>query len=245
MKLQATLPLTVISMIRSCDAFFLLAPHSLPLTFSPLKTQHGDRRVLKLNASVMDDSPGSTLPHNIASIAEDVQIANTVSKSVVGTAVSEVTKNPDQPQPKSKVPKKPAYPDGIFSPLVLMIKNLMGEAELNKLRAKGISLHSEVITSFVETSQTNFGKEVLMKLFDIVDRNGDGEIQADELATALESLGFSWLQQKQVLGILERADKDKNGVIDRDEFIEEAPKTLATNLKKLAKKNGGDLGFLS
>ena len=35
------------------------------------------------------------------------------------------------------------------------------------------------------------------------------------------------------------------GVIDYDEFVKEAPKTLKTNLVKLAKNNGAELGFLS
>ena len=34
-------------------------------------------------------------------------------------------------------------------------------------------------------------------------------------------------------------------VIDYDEFVKEAPKTLKTNLVKLAKENGAELGFLS
>ena len=35
------------------------------------------------------------------------------------------------------------------------------------------------------------------------------------------------------------------GVIDYEEFVNEAPKTLKTNLVKLAKNNGAELGFLS
>jgi len=33
---------------------------------------------------------------------------------------------------------------GIFSPVVLAAKNLLGEKELNKLRGQGITLHSQV-----------------------------------------------------------------------------------------------------
>ena len=43
---------------------------------------------------------------------------------------------------------------------------------------------------------------------------------------------------------MQRADKDKNGTIEFDEFTAEIPKTLKTNLVKLAKKNGGDMGLL-
>mmetsp|Transcript_27509 Transcript_27509/g.61458 ORF Transcript_27509/g.61458 Transcript_27509/m.61458 type:complete len:124 (+) Transcript_27509:65-436(+) len=37
---------------------------------------------------------------------------------------------------------------GIFSPVVLAAKNLLGEKELNKLRGQGITLHSQYITEF-------------------------------------------------------------------------------------------------
>ena len=44
---------------------------------------------------------------------------------------------------------------------------------------------------------------------------------------------------------MKRADEDDNCVIDYEEFVKEAPKTLKTNLVKLAKNNGAELGFLS
>jgi hypothetical protein len=53
------------------------------------------------------------------------------------------------------------------------------------------------------------------------------------------------LADKQIKGIFDRADLDANGDLDFEEFRKEAPKTLRTNLVKLAKRNGGDLGFLS
>jgi hypothetical protein len=134
---------------------------------------------------------------------------------------------------------------GIFSPLVVTLKKTMGEEELNRLRAKVIALHSDVIASFVSTAETPFGQKALEVLFQWADKNQDGIIEEGELAAALQTLGFSWLQDKQVKGILQRADADANGVIDFEEFKSEAPKTLKTNLTKLAKKNGGDLGFLA
>mmetsp|Transcript_46198 Transcript_46198/g.69662 ORF Transcript_46198/g.69662 Transcript_46198/m.69662 type:complete len:127 (-) Transcript_46198:21-401(-) len=125
-----------------------------------------------------------------------------------------------------------------------MAKTILGEDELNKVRAKAISLHSDVIKSFVETADSSFGQRALVDMFKVADKNGDGKLDNDEVREALHSLGFSWLKEKQVAGILRRADQDKNGVIDYQEFVSEAPKTLKTNLVKLAKKNGGELGFL-
>jgi EF-hand domain pair len=136
--------------------------------------------------------------------------------------------------------------EGILSPVVLLAKHAIGDKELNKVRAKAISLHSDVIGNFVlGTSDTPLGAEVLKALFKLVDRNRNGTIEKDELEQALASLGFDWLKDKQVTGIFERADADRNGAIDVEEWMEEAPKTLRTNLVKLAKKNGGDLGLLA
>ena len=66
-----------------------------------------------------------------------------------------------------------------------------------------------------------------------------------ELKDALQALGFSHLGDAAIDGIFARADADGNAEIDFEEFMVEAPKTLCTNLIKLAKPNGTDLGFLS
>jgi Ca2+-binding EF-hand superfamily protein len=102
-----------------------------------------------------------------------------------------------------------------------------------------------VIASFVATAETPFGESALKTLFSIVDKDGSGTIEEDELKEAFRILGFTWLQEKQIRGILERADLNQDGRLDIDEWKKEAPKTLRTNLIKLAKKNGSDLGFLA
>ena len=148
-------------------------------------------------------------------------------------------------KPKKPIKKKgPAHKEGIFSPLVYGAKNVLGDAELNKLRAKFISMHSSVITDFVKTYETPFGSAVARKLFAEIDVNKDGTIDEKELALAFEKLGFTWLKEKQIGGIMKRADKDGNGVIDYEEYSMELPRTLKTNLIKLAKKNGDEMGFL-
>lgn len=146
------------------------------------------------------------------------------------------------PKPKTGGPHKNA---GLFSPMVLTAKKVVGDEQLGKIRAKVISMHSDVIGNFVETYDTPVGRSVLKTLFGVADVNKNGKIEEEELATAMHILGFSWLQNKQIQGIFERADLDENGAIDFDEFMKEAPKTLRTNLIKLAKKNGSDMGLLS
>lgn len=153
--------------------------------------------------------------------------------------------------PKSQSPSKSKKPaaaaahgkEGIFSPLVKLSKNVLGEKELNQVRAKAIGLHSDVIAKFVDTADTSIGNQALKALFTIADKDKSGTIEEHELAEALIALGFD-LKPKQIAGIFQRADTDENGAIDFEEWQREAPKTLRTNLIKLAKKNGGELGFL-
>jgi hypothetical protein len=145
---------------------------------------------------------------------------------------------------KPPAPKKPA-PQGIFAPAVLGAKAVLGQKELNALRAKVIAEHTKVISAFVDTSDSAFGQIVLKRMFEAADKDGNGTLDKEEVAAALRALGFSHLQEKQIDGILSRADADENEVIDFEEFVREAPKTLRTNLVKLAKQNGAELGFLA
>jgi hypothetical protein len=155
----------------------------------------------------------------------------------------------ESPLKKKAMPAKEAkagapHSEGIFSPAVKVAKLVLGEQKLNKVRAKAISTHSDVISSFVSTAEWPTGQAALKRLFIVADKNGNGLIEEEELVTAFNALGFTWLMEKQVRGIFKRADVDENGVIDLEEWMNEAPKTLRTNLTKLAKKNGGELGFL-
>jgi EF-hand domain pair len=160
-------------------------------------------------------------------------------------AASSVASKPQSPSSNKNKPAAPAAhgKEGIFSPLVKLSKTVLGEKELNQVRAKAISLHSDVIAKFVETAETDLGNSVLKAFFTLADKNQNGTIEQEELAEALTTLGFD-LKPKQIAGIFERADADANGALDFEEWRREAPKTLRTNLIKLAKKNGGELGFL-
>ncbi len=166
---------------------------------------------------------------------------------VIAEVESEIPVTPVKKAPvKKNVEKRkgPAHTEGIFSPAVYAAKFLLGEQNLNKIRAKAIGAHSDVIGKFVDTHDTEFGIFASKTIFSAMDKNGDGVVDQQELTSAFQTLGFDWLKEKQVGGIMKRADKDNNGVIDYDEFKSDLPKTLRTNLVKLAKKNGNDLGFL-
>jgi hypothetical protein len=148
---------------------------------------------------------------------------------------------------KTRKPSKPFSPkhkEGLLSPLVYAANTLLGKDELNKLRAKIISYHSDIIKSFVDTSDSELGKAVLKQLFVITDADNSGYLDKHEVSRVLDMLGFSWLEEKHVAKIFERADLNEDGEISLEEFMEEAPNTLRVNLVKLAKKNGGELGLL-
>lgn len=147
---------------------------------------------------------------------------------------------------KKAVAKKRGNPhkEGVFSPVVVAAGVIMGEEQLNKVRAKVISLHSDIIKSFVDTSDSAFGKAVLKQLFVLVDKDESGYLDREEVGLALNLLSFKWLGEKQVNKIFERADANGDEEISLEEFMDEAPKTLRVNLVKLAKTNGGEMGLL-
>ena len=136
-------------------------------------------------------------------------------------------------------------PVGIFAPVVVGAKAVMGEKELNKLRGDVIAQHSKVISAFVDTSESPFGQIVLKQMFEAADKDNNGTLDREEIKDALHALGFTFVKEKQLNMIFERADMDENEVIDFEEFVNEAPKTLPQLLIKLAKQNGHDLGFLA
>ena len=133
---------------------------------------------------------------------------------------------------------------GLFSPAVEATKAIMGEQELLEFRAKVILEHSKVIGKFVDTHDSKFGQIALKTLFDAADKNDDGTLDVDEVRGALNALGFTWLDEDKSGQLVGRADVNGDEVIDFEEFAKAAPKVLRTNLVKLAKQNGNDLGFL-
>lgn len=136
--------------------------------------------------------------------------------------------------------------DGIFSPAVGLLKGVMGEDELKKMRAKIIQAHGSVMGQFIETSDSAFGQWTLKKMFEVADEDGSGELDKKELRAALQKLGFEWMDdEKQIDKVVKKGDKDDDGLIDFEEFKKLAPTMLKQNLMKLAKENGGELGMLS
>mmetsp|Transcript_9357 Transcript_9357/g.23296 ORF Transcript_9357/g.23296 Transcript_9357/m.23296 type:complete len:212 (-) Transcript_9357:115-750(-) len=181
-----------------------------------------------------------------ATIVFDTLAESTIEPSAEIPAANDESTGPATPPAAKKKPvKKEKDVEGLFAPAVIVAKEIIGAKELNKLRGKIIAMHSDVIGKFTETAQSEFGNQVLKVLFTLADKNGDGTIDEEELAVALDALGFDFLKEKQIAGIFKRADGDENGKLDFEEFEQAAPKTLKNALVKLAKKNGHELGFLA
>mmetsp|Transcript_113852 Transcript_113852/g.284783 ORF Transcript_113852/g.284783 Transcript_113852/m.284783 type:complete len:193 (-) Transcript_113852:343-921(-) len=136
--------------------------------------------------------------------------------------------------------------DGIFTPVVQGAKAVLGEGEVQKMRGQAIKAHCDMMQAFLDTSDTPFGKIALKKIFELADEDGSGQLDKEELKAALKKLGFEWLDDDAKLEkLLSKGDKDDDGLIDFDEFVNAAPGILKQNLIKLAKQNGGKLGMLS
>jgi hypothetical protein len=136
--------------------------------------------------------------------------------------------------------------DGMFTPAVGVLKEVMGASELKKFRAEVIKAHGSVMGDFIDTAETKFGRWTLRRLFDAADKDKSGKLDEDELMSAMLALGFKWMEdEKKVAQLVKKADQDGDGLIDFEEFKKVAPIALKQNLLKLAKGNGGELGMLS
>lgn len=186
----------------------------------------------------------------MAGTAEPLEYAQAKSAFFAEQIQQTSLSNENKSLPSSKkmaISKKKgrAHEEGIFSPVVKLTKKLIGNENLSKVRGKAIGAHSDVIANFVATSRSSTGTAVLETLFSISDKNNDGLVDEQELKESLNKLGFDWIEDKQAKKILERAAGDEGkAFITKDQFLIEAPRTLKVNLTKLAKKNGGRLGFL-
>mmetsp|Transcript_27870 Transcript_27870/g.64752 ORF Transcript_27870/g.64752 Transcript_27870/m.64752 type:complete len:197 (+) Transcript_27870:84-674(+) len=146
----------------------------------------------------------------------------------------------------SRVVMYGAPKEGIFSPVVRLVRKVIGPERFQKVKGKAIQAHSNVIAQFVDTSESPFGKLALRKLFEAADADKSGQLDKEEIRAALKKLGFEWMDDdKKVEGVIKKGDKDGDELIDLEEFAEAAPTILRQNLIKLAKANGSELGFLS
>lgn len=173
-------------------------------------------------------------------LAESSNPESPVVDAEVDKEIAQEAASPVAPKKKSKSKHK----EGVFSPIVYFTKEVFGDQSLKEFRAKVISIHSQQIKKFVETADSETGEVALKILFKMADKDKNGTISKEEVQIAMESLGFDWMDDKQITTLFNKTDKDKSGTIDIDEWMAGAPKALKTNLVKLAKKNGDEMGLL-
>ena len=66
---------------------------------------------------------------------------------------------------------------------------------------------------------------IIQQLFALMEENKEGVVDEIELGLAFKSLGFNWLQQKQITGIIKRAGSE-NGILRMEQFKEEISRRL-------------------
>ena len=228
-KQTAFIAIMALSAAQGSSAFVINTPSRTTIGRRPLFYSTGDStdNFAEVTATALETT---------AEASESSQLIMDIPPTPVAPAKKKT------PAPKKKT--NAAHKEGIFSPIVVAASAVIGSEQLNKVRAKAISIHSDLIKSFVGTSDSAFGQSVLQQLFKYVDTDSSGYIDKEELSKALSLLGFKWLKEKQVNSIFDRADVNNDGIISIEEFMAEAPRTLKTNLVKLAKNNGGDMGLL-
>lgn len=205
------------------------------------------------NMSVHSFTPSNTMTSSRSHHQIQTLLSDTAAMPYFLDVVGETPTNEQVEQRMASTPKtntnKPvkknnSHQEGLFAPVVYLAKEVVGEEELNRIRGNAISMHSDTIKNFVSTADSAFGSRVLETLYKLADGNRNGKLEMEELEKALKTLGFHFLGDKQIKGIFKRAGGEEKGFLTLEEWMAEAPKTLKTNLVKLAKTNGGELGFL-
>ena len=102
--------------------------------------------------------------------------------------------------------------------------SMIGPSKTTRSKTQ-IGLHSEMIGSFVDTQETIMVSPVIQQLFALMEENKEGVVDEIELGLAFKSLGFNWLQQKQITGIIKRAGSE-NGILRMEQFKEEISRRL-------------------
>jgi hypothetical protein len=211
---------------------------------SPYSIHNRSPQITTLFSSVAEQQ-SETIAEAYQRIVDATQEEEKLIMDIPPVPVEVETATTPKPAAK-KAPKEKgvSHKEGVLSPIVVAAGTILGEEQLNKIRGKVIALHSDIIKSFVGTSDSDVGKAVLRQLFVLVDTDKSGYLDKSEVTVALNMLGFKWLKEKHIEKIFERADANGDMEISLEEFVDEAPKTLKVNLVKLAKANGGEMGLL-
>lgn len=124
---------------------------------------------------VWADNADSSAADSRSSNGSDLEGGVVPTKASVVPAETNANVVPTETKvPPKKAKSKVVSPRGIFAPLVLGAKSVLGDKELNALRGDIILKHSKVISAFIDTSESKFGQLVLRRMFDYADKDGNG-----------------------------------------------------------------------
>ena len=141
-----------------------------------------------------------------------VSISDNIAKSsIIQPEISNTVGYVSQPKANKttkRVGRGGVHKEGVFSPIIVLAKKVLEQYKLNKLRGKAITTHSDVISSFIDTHKTHFGQTTLSGLYCVADTDGDSKLSTDKMRSVLHALGFIWLKEKQIDGIMKRVDLD-------------------------------------
>ena len=77
----------------------------------------------------------------------------------------------------------------------------------------------EELSEKLMTLGEKMSKEEVDELMRLADKDGSGDLTKEEVQAALHDLGFRFVKDSDVDKIFNRADVDKNGTIDFEEFV--------------------------
>ena len=86
---------------------------------------------------------------------------------------------------------------------------------MSELNATDLERLRSLIDAFSAGDDSKVGE-----IFTLIDRNGNGRIEASELQTVMSQVIGERLTEADVAEMIQDADANKNGVIELNEFIE-------------------------
>ena len=118
----------------------------------------------------------------------------------------------------------------VLSPFLRVAKTVMGGGML--LNKVGVKVIGWSTGRNMEASESPTYQAGLRRFYQSADIDQNGTICERELAIRVRSLGFWWLRDSQIKELFVRADKNSNGSISFEEFVQETPKALLAKLAK-------------
>ena len=63
------------------------------------------------------------------------------------------------------------------------------------------------------------GKDEIRRVFDLLDKNGNGYLEASEIRLAFDFLGEKDITDDEIIDLIKEADTNKDGFVDFNEFF--------------------------